>query len=119
MRYQVSNHQNGESPQSQDSTNYQVGLVDDSLLARLEEAKAPLDRISIQVLGLSTRVYRGLKSAYIDSIHQLVNRTENELLKIRNFGTTSLNEIKHELNSYFQGILASGDGLSQATYYSK
>lgn len=115
MQYQVSKRgSRGEIPQSQSNTNYQRGLVDKSLVARLEKEKAPLDRISIQVLGLSTRVHRGLKSAYIDSIHQLINRNESELLKIRNFGTTSLDEIKHKLNSYFQVMLASGDWFSQA-----
>ena len=45
-------------------------------------------------LELSVRASNCLKTANIRSIADLVQRTESELLKTKNFGKKSLNEIK-------------------------
>jgi len=55
-----------------------------------------LDR-SIEELELSVRSYNCLKSANIISIRDLVQKTEAEMLKTKNFGRKSLNEIKEIL----------------------
>ena len=55
-----------------------------------------LDR-SIDELELSVRSYNCLKNAGIESVRDLVQRTEPELLKTKNFGRKSLNEIKELL----------------------
>jgi len=90
-----------------------VGMVEASLLARLEDEKAPLDRISVQVLGLSARGYNALKNSTIDTIQRLINRTESDLLKIRNVGITTLEEIKDKLNSYLTSMLGRSDWESE------
>jgi DNA-directed RNA polymerase subunit alpha len=54
---------------------------------------------SIDELELSVRSYNCLKNANIKTISDLVQRTEHEMLKTKNFGRKSLNEIKIILNS--------------------
>ena len=44
-------------------------------------------------MGLSVRAYNCLKAAEIDTFADLVSYSRNELMKFRNFGKTSLNEI--------------------------
>src|ERR1035441_1470637 len=48
-------------------------------------------------LELSLRSYNCLKNANIQSIGELVQKTEAEMLKTKNFGRKSLNEIKEIL----------------------
>ncbi|RMF74908.1 MAG: DNA-directed RNA polymerase subunit alpha [Acidobacteria bacterium] len=55
-----------------------------------------LDR-SIDELELSVRSYNCLKNAGIETVRDLVQMTEAELLKTKNFGRKSLNEIKELL----------------------
>jgi len=50
-------------------------------------------RTSIEDLNLSVRAYNCLKSANIATIGELVSKEESELLKFRNFGKKSLNEL--------------------------
>ena len=50
-------------------------------------------------LDLSVRSRHCLDSENIRTVGDLVQRTEAELLKVRNFGKTSLNEIKKKLAS--------------------
>ena len=49
---------------------------------------------SVDELELSVRSYNCLKNANIKTISELVQRTDAEMLKTRNFGRKSLNEIK-------------------------
>jgi DNA-directed RNA polymerase subunit alpha len=53
---------------------------------------------SVEELELSVRSANCLKNANINKIYQLVAKTENEMLKTKNFGRKSLNEIKEVLN---------------------
>src|SRR4051812_46498671 len=53
-----------------------------------------LDR-SVEELELSVRSYNCLKNANIQTIRELVQKSENEMLKTKNFGRKSLNEIKN------------------------
>ncbi len=54
---------------------------------------ANLLKTSIEDLNLSVRAYNCLKSANIATIGELVSKEESELLKFRNFGKKSLNEL--------------------------
>jgi len=53
---------------------------------------------SVEELELSVRSANCLKNANILKLYQLVNKTEGEMLKTKNFGRKSLNEIKEVLN---------------------
>jgi DNA-directed RNA polymerase subunit alpha len=53
---------------------------------------------SVEELELSVRSANCLKNADIHKIYQLVSKTEAEMLKTKNFGRKSLNEIKEVLS---------------------
>jgi DNA-directed RNA polymerase subunit alpha len=53
----------------------------------------------VDELELSVRSYNCLKNANIRTIGELVQKNESEMLKTRNFGRKSLNEIKEILAS--------------------
>ena len=59
-------------------------------------ANEHLDK-SVEELELSVRSYNCLKNANIRSIRELVQKTEPEMLRTKNFGRKSLNEIKEIL----------------------
>ncbi len=52
---------------------------------------------SVDELELSVRSANCLKNANINKLYQLVSKTEQEMLKTKNFGRKSLNEIKEVL----------------------
>jgi DNA-directed RNA polymerase subunit alpha len=66
--------------------------------ARAGVANEHLDK-SVEELELSVRSYNCLKNANIRTIRELVGKTETEMLKTKNFGRKSLNEIKEILQS--------------------
>jgi DNA-directed RNA polymerase subunit alpha len=53
---------------------------------------------SVEELELSVRSYNCLKNANIQSIGELVQKSESEMLRTKNFGRKSLNEIKEILS---------------------
>jgi DNA-directed RNA polymerase subunit alpha len=59
---------------------------------------------SVEELELSVRSYNCLKNANIQTIGELVCKTEAEMLKTKNFGRKSLNEIKEILASMGLGL---------------
>jgi DNA-directed RNA polymerase subunit alpha len=62
-----------------------------------------LDR-SVEELELSVRSYNCLKNANITTIRELVQKSEQDMLKTKNFGRKSLNEIKEILGSMGLGL---------------
>ncbi len=91
-----------------------------------EQAERAMDQMneilnrSVDELELSVRSYNCLKNANIQTIADLVQKTEAEMLRTKNFGRKSLNEIKEILSSMglqfgmkfdAQGRLISGSGL--------
>jgi DNA-directed RNA polymerase subunit alpha len=59
---------------------------------------------SVEELELSVRSYNCLKNANIQTIGDLVQRTEAEMLRTKNFGRKSLNEIKEILSNLGLGF---------------
>jgi DNA-directed RNA polymerase subunit alpha len=59
---------------------------------------------SVEELELSVRSYNCLKNANIRTIRELVQKTEAEMLKTKNFGRKSLNEIKEILTTMGLGL---------------
>lgn len=68
----------------------------DPELERMEKILAT----NVNELELSVRCSNCLSAAKIDSIGELVEKTENEMLKYRNFGKKSLEEINTLLEKY-------------------
>jgi DNA-directed RNA polymerase subunit alpha len=71
-----------------------------------EEQQRLLENLnrSVDELELSVRSYNCLKNANIRTIGELVQKNESEMLKTRNFGRKSLNEIKEILSSMGLGL---------------
>ncbi len=65
-----------------------------------EHKKELIDQLrkSVDELELSVRSYNCLKNANIGTLYELVQKTEPEMLRTRNFGRKSLNEIKEILD---------------------
>ena len=59
---------------------------------------------SVGDLELSVRSRKALQRLNINSVGELASRTEDELLGCKNFGQTSLNEIKQQLASFGLGL---------------
>ncbi|MEW6607951.1 MAG: DNA-directed RNA polymerase subunit alpha [bacterium] len=57
-------------------------------------------KMNIEELELSVRSSNCLKAANIKILGELVKKTENDMLKTRNFGKKSLTEIKNKLATY-------------------
>lgn len=53
--------------------------------------------MSLAELNLSVRAMNCLESENITSVRELVSKTEDQLLDVRNFGETTLNEVKEKL----------------------
>lgn len=56
--------------------------------------------MDIEELELSTRLYHALKNHNVEMVEELLEFTENQLLRIRNIGKKSLKEIKEVLEMY-------------------
>lgn len=54
--------------------------------------------MSLSELGLSVRAINCLGGVHIDSVRGLIQMNEDSLLELKNFGETSLNEVKEKLN---------------------
>jgi DNA-directed RNA polymerase subunit alpha len=72
------------------------------VLEKIEEAEnlGEIMMRSVEDLELSVRSANCLKNAGINTIGELVQKTEAEMLKTKNFGRKSLTEIKEILNEY-------------------
>jgi DNA-directed RNA polymerase subunit alpha len=66
--------------------------------------KADILAKTIDHLELSVRSNNCLRSAGIERIYELVQKTEDELLKTKNFGRKSLAEIKDTLTNLNLGL---------------
>ncbi|HAP93957.1 MAG TPA: DNA-directed RNA polymerase subunit alpha, partial [Desulfotomaculum sp.] len=62
------------------------------------EHKNRLLEMSIEELDLSVRSYNCLKRAGINTVEELLNRNEDEMMKVRNLGRKSLEEVVKKLN---------------------
>ncbi len=65
---------------------------------QVEENK--YENFTIEELDLSVRSYNCLKRAGIQTILELTDRTEEDMMKVKNLGKKSLKEIKEKLTAY-------------------
>ena len=69
------------------------------LVERPEVKKEKVLEMTIEELDLSVRSFNCLKRASIDTVEDLINRTEEDMIKVRNLGRKSLEEVIQKLNS--------------------
>lgn len=63
------------------------------MIAKVEDPNVKILETSIDDLDLSVRAYNCLKRAGITTLKDLVSKSENEMMKIRNLGKKSLKEV--------------------------
>ncbi|AIS53163.1 DNA-directed RNA polymerase subunit alpha [Thermoanaerobacter kivui] len=63
-----------------------------------KKIEKPLD-MTIEELDLSVRSYNCLKRAGINTVQELTQKTEEEMMKVRNLGKKSLEEVKQKLEA--------------------
>jgi DNA-directed RNA polymerase subunit alpha len=68
-----------------------------SAAARVDEELIRKLQMPVSELDLSVRASNCLESAKLSTVADLVQHTENDLLKVRSFGKTSLREVKRKL----------------------
>ena len=86
-----------------------VGLTDEAQNAEImvekeEDQKEKVLEMTIEELDLSVRSYNCLKRAGINTVQELANKTEEYMMKVRNLGRKSLEEVKHKLEELGLGL---------------
>ncbi len=80
-----------------------VGLSDDVTLPKMVEKDETTQEntltMTIEDLDLSVRSFNCLKRAGIHTVEDLVNKTESEMMKVRNLGRKSFEEVMQKLAS--------------------
>ncbi|MBQ5800963.1 MAG: DNA-directed RNA polymerase subunit alpha [Clostridia bacterium] len=69
------------------------------MIERKETQKGKVLEMTIEELDLSVRSFNCLKRAGIDSVEDLINHTEEDMMKVRNLGRKSLEEVIQKLCS--------------------
>ena len=67
------------------------------MVEKEEEEKDRVLEMAIEELDLSVRSYNCLKRAGIDTVEELIRKTEEDMMKVRNLGKKSLQEVKEKL----------------------
>lgn len=80
-----------------------VGMTDEAQTAEImvekeEDQKEKVLEMTIEELDLSVRSYNCLKRAGINTVLELANKSEDEMMKVRNLGRKSLEEVKAKLD---------------------
>ena len=65
-----------------------------------EDKKTKILEKTIEEMDLSVRSYNCLKRANIHTVEDLIKRTEDDMLKVRNLGKKSLDEVIYKIESY-------------------
>jgi DNA-directed RNA polymerase, alpha subunit, bacterial and chloroplast-type len=68
------------------------------MVEKEETKKEKMLEMTVEELDLSVRSYNCLKRAGINTVEELTNKTEPEMMKVRNLGKKSLTEIKNKLD---------------------
>ena len=67
------------------------------MVEKEEDKKEKILEMTIEELDLSVRSYNCLKRAGINTVEELVQRNEEEMMKVRNLGRKSLEEVQQKL----------------------
>ena len=79
------------------------------MVEKEEDKKEKVLEMTIEELDLSVRSYNCLKRAGINTVEELTQRTEEDMMKVRNLGKKSLEEVKHKLAELSLGLKPSDE----------
>lgn len=68
------------------------------IVEKEESKKEKVLEMTIEELDLSVRSYNCLKRAAINTVEDLIEKSEEDMMKVRNLGRKSLEEVIHKLN---------------------
>ena len=71
---------------------------EDYMVEREDEQNSQILEMQIEDLDLSVRSYNCLKRAGINTVEELTQKTEEDMMKVRNLGKKSLKEVKQKLD---------------------
>ena len=71
----------------------------ETMIEREETIKEKVLEMTIEELDLSVRSFNCLKRAGIDTVEDLINRTEEDMIKVKNLGKKSLEEVIYKLQT--------------------
>lgn len=74
------------------------------MVEKEEDKKEKVLEMTIEELDLSVRSYNCLKRAGINTVEELTLKTEDDMMKVRNLGKKSLEEVKHKLAELELGL---------------
>ena len=74
-----------------------------------EEDRERKLEMTIEDLDLSVRSYNCLKRAGINTVGELVRKTEEEMMKVRNLGKKSFEEVEQKLSELGFSLSKSGE----------
>lgn len=78
-----------------------------------EPEEEPVPTISIEDLELSVRAYNCLKRASINSMQELLKKSEYDLLNIKNFGKKSSDEVIEKLRQFGLDLAPNPEGVEE------
>ena len=79
------------------------------MIEKEESKKEKVLETTIEELDLSVRSYNCLKRAGINTVQDLTNRSENDMMKVRNLGRKSLEEVIAKLDSMGLALTSNED----------
>ena len=68
-----------------------------TVVEKVEKEPDTMLKMTIEELDLSVRSFNCLKRANINTVEDLVSKTQDEMIKVRNLGRKSLEEVEHKL----------------------
>ena len=74
------------------------------MVEKEEDKKEKVLEMTIEELDLSVRSYNCLKRAGINTVEELNEKTEDDMMKVRNLGKKSLEEVQHKLSELGLGL---------------
>ncbi len=77
---------------------------EDFMIERASEQNSQILEMQIEDLDLSVRSYNCLKRAGINTVDELTQKTEEDMMKVRNLGKKSLKEVKQKLDELGLGL---------------
>lgn len=91
-----------------------IGLTDhvsnvEILVEKEEDKKEKVLEMTVEELDLSVRSYNCLKRAAINTVEELTQKTEEEMMKVRNLGKKSLEEVERKLAELGLGLRKSDE----------
>lgn len=79
------------------------------MIEKEEDKKDKLLEMTIEELDLSVRSYNCLKRAGINTVQELVQKSEEDMMKVRNLGKKSLEEVQQKLEGLNLGLKQSDE----------